>query len=186
MLKLLTDFTGACIGLILVSPVLIISMLLILFMDWQNPVFIQQRLGKFKRLFPIIKLRTMKNNQVTALGKILRRTGIDELPQLLNILFFQMSFVGPRPITPFDAERLGWNGTYHEKRWKIRPGLTGLAQLSPACNKKMSWFLDQKYVTCQGFLLDLKILFSSVAVLVVGKKKVIHWMNANRNHAGTR
>jgi lipopolysaccharide/colanic/teichoic acid biosynthesis glycosyltransferase len=186
MLKLLTDFAGACIGLILVIPVMVISMLLILLVDRQNPVFVQERLGKSKRLFWIVKLRTMKNNQVTKLGKVLRKTGIDEVPQLVNILCFQMSFVGPRPITQFDVDRLGWNDAYHAKRWKTRPGLTGLAQLSPSCNKRMSWFLDQKYVSCQHFWLDLKIIVSSLAVLFVGKKKVVQWLHVNKNHEGTR
>lgn len=180
------DFAGACLALVPALPVIIFFMLLILIADRQNPIFIQQRLGKSKRLFQIVKLRTMKNNQVTLVGKLLRRTGIDELPQLFNILFFQMSFVGPRPITLFDADRLGWNDTYHEKRWETKPGLTGLAQLSPSCNKRMSWFLDQKYVNCQNFLLDLKIVAASVAVLFVGKKKAIQWLHVNRSHESTR
>lgn len=186
MLKILTDLIGALLGLILALPVLVIAMILILIFDRQNPIFIQARLGKSKQIFQIIKLRTMKNNQITPLGNILRKTGIDEIPQLLNILFFQMRFVAPRPLIQADIERLGWNDTYHASRWNSRPGITGLAQLSPICHKKMSWFLDQKYIHCQSILLDLKIVFSSVAVLFVGKKKAVQWMHSNRNHAGTR
>lgn len=186
MLKILIDLIGAFLGLILTLPVIILAMLFILIFDRQNPVFIQSRLGKSKQIFQIIKLRTMKNNQITTLGNILRKTGIDELPQLLNILFLQMSFVGPRPLTQADIERLGWHDTYHQTRWNGRPGITGLAQLSPICHKKMSWFLDQKYIRCQSILLDLKIVFSSVAVIFVGKKKAVQWMHSNRNHAGTR
>ncbi len=186
MLKCLTDILGALTGLLVVSPVLVICMLLILVIDRQNPFFIQTRLGKHKRLFKIIKLRTMKNGQVTGLGKMLRRTGLDELPQLLNILFLQMSFVGPRPLTPADVERLGWGDAYHERRWQARPGITGLAQLSPVCHKKMSWFLDQKYSACSGFFFDLKILVSSVAVLFVGKKRAVQWMHINRKNERTR
>lgn len=186
MFKILTDFTGSLLGLILTLPVLVVAIFLILLFDRQNPFFIQGRVGKSKKIFQIIKLRTMKNNQVTGLGNILRKSGIDELPQLLNILFFQMSFVGPRPLTQADIERLGWHDVYHQMRWNVRPGITGLAQLSPVCHKKMSWFLDQKYIHCQSILLDLKIAFSSVAVLFVGKKKAVQWIHSNRNHASTR
>lgn len=93
-------------------------------------------MGAGKRDFTILKLRTMKNNEITFIGKIFRRTGLDELPQLWNILFGQMSFVGPRPLTKADAERLGWNDQFHAVRWKVKPGLTGLAQLSPVCHRK--------------------------------------------------
>jgi lipopolysaccharide/colanic/teichoic acid biosynthesis glycosyltransferase len=186
MLKILIDLIGAFLGLVLTFPLLIVAMILIIIFDRQNPIFIQGRLGKSKLIFQIIKLRTMKNNQVTTLGNFLRKTGIDEIPQLLNILFLQMSFVGPRPLTQADIERLGWNDSYHQTRWNGRPGITGLAQLSPICHKKMSWFLDKKYIHCQNILLDLKIVFSSIAVLFVGKKKAVQWMHSNRSHAGTR
>lgn len=186
MLKTLTDISGAILSLILTLPVTVPAVIAILIFDKQNPFFIQERLGKSKRIFKIIKLRTMKNNQVTSIGKVLRKTGIDELPQLLNILFFQMSFVGPRPLTQADIERLGWDDAYHEKRWKSRPGITGLAQLSPICHRKMSWFLDQKYIRCQNFLLDLRILLSSIAVIFVGKKRAIQWIHLNRNYEHTR
>lgn len=161
-------------------PIILIGMLFIVCFDFQNPLFFQKRLGKNKTQFTIIKLRTMKNNHVTALGNLFRKTGIDELPQLLNILSTSMSFVGPRPLTESDITRLGWDDNYHENRWKCRPGLTGLAQLSPSCNKKMSWFLDKKYVQCNSILLDLKIIISSFAVLFLGKKRVIKWMHPNR------
>lgn len=186
MLKILTDLIGALLGFIFTLPVLVIAMILILIFDRQNPIFIQSRLGKSKQIFQIIKLRTMKHNKTTMLGNILRKTGIDEIPQLLNILFLQMSFVGPRPLTQTDIERLGWNDIYHATRWNSRPGITGLAQLSPVCHKKMSWFLDQKYIKCQSIFLDLRIIFSSAAVLFVGKKKAVQWMHSNRNHEGTR
>jgi lipopolysaccharide/colanic/teichoic acid biosynthesis glycosyltransferase len=186
MLKILFDLISALLGLILTLPILVVAMILILIFDKQQPVFIQDRLGKSKQLFQIIKLRTMKNNEITSLGNILRKTGIDELPQLLNILFLQMSFVGPRPLTQADIDRLGWNDAYHQTRWNSRPGITGLAQLSPICHKKMSWFLDQKYIKCQNILLDFRIVFSSAAVLFVGKKKAVQCMHSTRNHASTR
>lgn len=174
------DILFAVVALVIALPIILIGMLAILLIDFQNPLFFQMRIGKNKKKFTIIKLRTMKKNSVTKLGDLLRKTGIDELPQLLNIISGSMSFVGPRPLTESDITRLGWDDNYHENRWKCRPGLTGLAQLSPSCNKKMSWFLDKKYVQCNSILLDLKIIISSFAVLFLGKKRVIKWMHPNR------
>lgn len=122
----------------------------------------------------------MKNGKITFIGKILRKTGIDELPQLLNIISGQMSFVGPRPLTQFDLDRLGWNATYYNERWNVKPGLTGLAQLSPICHKKMSWFLDQKYCRCQSAILDLKIVFGSSIAIFAGKQTAISLFHKNR------
>lgn len=180
------DFIFALVLVLLTLPVVALSALVILAVDRQNPFFTQARLGKNKRVFTILKLRTMKNNQVTGIGKVFRRTGLDELPQLWNILLLQMSFVGPRPLTPADVDRLAWNDAYHAKRWNCRPGLTGLAQLSPVCHKKMSWFLDRYYVAQNHLLLDLKIIFASAAVLWVGKHRAIQWIYSTRRNERTR
>ena len=80
----------------------------------------------------------MDNNKITALGNFLRRTGIDEIPQLINILIGDMNFIGPRPLTKQDIIRLEWNTNFHDIRWGIKPGITGLSQLSPICNKRVS------------------------------------------------
>ncbi|MBK9192399.1 MAG: sugar transferase [Crocinitomicaceae bacterium] len=185
MLKRTADILFSLTGLILTLPVQLICVLVSLAADHQNPFFIQTRMGAGKRDFTILKLRTMKNNEITFIGKIFRRTGLDELPQLWNILFGQMSFVGPRPLTKADAERLGWNDQFHAVRWKVKPGLTGLAQLSPVCHRKMSWFFDQKYIQCSSFLLDMKIMISSVLVLFVGKQKAVKWLYS-ANYERTR
>jgi lipopolysaccharide/colanic/teichoic acid biosynthesis glycosyltransferase len=176
MTKRILDLTLAFTGFVVILPVILICCMLILVMDQQNPFFLQQRLGRMKRTFVIIKLRSMKNDRVTSVGRVMRLTGLDELPQLLNILKGDMSFIGPRPITPFDAERLNWNDDYHSQRWICRPGLTGLAQLSPSCHRKMSWFLDKKYTECACLTLDLKLMLASVVVLFVGKPKAIKWI----------
>lgn len=119
----------------------------------------------------------MKNGQVTPLGKILRRTGIDELPQLLNIVFLDMSFVGPRPLTLSDVKRLDWDDDFHASRWTVKPGIVGLAQLSPVCNKKMSWFYDQLYVKHHNLWLDTKIFCASLFIPLLGKKKIQNWIH---------
>lgn len=180
MIKITIDFLFAMAGLLIALPFLLLVILLIVLIDHQNPLFFQIRLGKNKSPFRIIKLRTMKNGQITKLGAFLRRTGMDEIPQLINILCLQMSFVGPRPITEQDTFRWGWNDDFHFLRWQLRPGITGLAQLSPICNKRMSWFLDKKYVQCQTIFLDFRILFSSFAVIFVGKKRAISWFHSKR------
>ena len=142
-----------------------------------NPFFIQQRIGKNKRPFTIIKFRTMKNDKVTVFGKILRKTGIDELPQLINILKGEMSFVGPRPLTLEDVIRLGWDNIYYDQRWNMKPGIVGLAQLSPICHKKMSWYLDRHYIHRQNFILDLKIITWAVLIPFVGKDQMKKWLH---------
>ncbi|MBK8927251.1 MAG: sugar transferase [Crocinitomicaceae bacterium] len=179
-MKRLFDMMGALVLLLCVLPVIAFAAMTILIFDQQNPLFTQTRLGKFKKTFRILKLRTMKNNQVTHLGGVLRRTGIDELPQLFHVIAGKMSFVGPRPLTQADVERLNWNDTYHQTRWSVAPGLTGLAQLSPVCNKKMSWFLDMKYCLCRSFSLDLKIIMASAIIPFIGKQKTIRWFHTKR------
>ena len=119
----------------------------------------------------------MRNNKVTRFGKVMRRTGIDELPQLVNIIFMQMSFVGPRPLTQADIERLEWNDAYYHQRWSVKPGLVGLAQLSPVCSRKMSWFLDLFYIRNRTIFLDIKIISCASIIPLVGKKKVINWFH---------
>ncbi len=158
--------------IILLPFFVIISILIMLFMGF--PVFfIQKRIGKDKKEFKIYKFRTMKNEEITSLGKILRKLGIDELPQLVNILKGKMAFVGPRPLTEFDIKRLKWHTKYHTIRWKVKPGITGMAQLSNVCNVKISWFYDKYYVENKNICLDLSILFKSAIIPLIGKKSKI-------------
>lgn len=176
-MKFLLDTFGALVLLVITFPFLFVVMIGIVLIERKSPFFLQERVGKNKQPFTIIKLRTMLNGKITAIGAILRKTGIDELPQLINILKGDMSFVGPRPLTQNDIVRLGWNGSYYQKRWSIRPGIVGLAQLSPVCHKKMSWFYDQLYLKQHSFKLDVKILFAAMLIPFTGKqfvKKSIH------------
>ncbi len=106
------------------------------------------------------------------IGRVLRKTGIDEIPQLINIIKGNITFIGPRPLNQFDVERLEWTTEYHSVRWHIKPGLTGLAQLSPICHKKMTLFWDRYYVAHQSLRLDLKIISASLLTLFIGKGRV--------------
>ncbi len=176
-MKRIIDIILASIGLILLLPVLIIVTLIIILLEKKSPFFIQSRLGRNKRIFQIYKLRTMLDGEITSIGKILRKTGIDELPQLLNVLLGDMSLVGPRPLLESDIIRLDWTGDYYAKRWNVRPGITGLAQLGSQCHKKFTWVHDRYYVEHASLCLDFKIFCLSIGVPLLGKsrvKKLIH------------
>jgi len=153
-------------------PLLIIVSLCIVIFDKSLPIFIQNRVGLNRIEFKIYKFRSMKNQSPTVFGKIIRKTGIDELPQLLNIIKGNINFIGPRPLTQIDIKRLDWEGNYYDFRWRIKPGLTGLAQLSPICHKKMSLFLDKYYINNQSLFLNLKISFASIFILFLGKNRL--------------
>lgn len=133
------DFLLALIGLVIGIPVFIIVFILELF-DTGSPLFFQERVGRNKRPFTLMKFRTMRKgtasvgthlanvSDVTALGRFLRRTKLDELPQLWNVLKGEMSLVGPRPCLPNQEELIA----EREKRGvlNVRPGITGLAQVN--------------------------------------------------------
>ena len=112
-------------------------------------LFRQTRLGRGRRPFTILKFRSMANGKVTPVGRVLRATGLDELPQsyelpqFINILRGEMSAVGPRPLTQADVERLGWTGPEYDFRWLARPGLTGLAQIAGSDSPQASLELDR-------------------------------------------
>lgn len=159
------------------SPFILFVMLLILVIERENPVFIQERIGYKKDPFLVYKLRTMKDGGITKIGRVLRKSGIDELPQLFNIAMGEMNFVGPRPLTQADIDRLQWNSDFHDKRWSVRPGITGMAQLVNVCDADISLKNDFEYIAKRSWWLDLKLLFRSALVPLIGKtktKKLIH------------
>lgn len=162
----------ALIIVLLICPLFMIGMLLIIIIDRQYPLFFQNRVGKNKIQFVIYKFRTMKNGEITRLGRLLRVTGMDELLQFINVIKGEMNFIGPRPLTENDIDRLEWNTDFHNIRWSILPGITGMSQLlSPICHKKMTWFFDKYYISNKTIRLDLKLLFISLFILVLGKKR---------------
>ena len=134
----LFDCMFSLIGLLLLLPILLLLMFLG-FLDTQSPIFIQERMGKNKKRFQLIKFRTMlpstaqvathlvKQSNITRYGSFLRRSKLDELPQLMNVLIGDMSLVGPRPNLPSQTELIQereTRGVYAQ-----RPGITGLAQI---------------------------------------------------------
>ena len=158
--------------LIILSPLIMFTALIIALMEGLPIVFTQDRIGMNRKIFTIYKFRTMSKGQVTLIGKILRKTGIDELLQLVNIINGSMVFVGPRPLTQADIERLEWNKPSYDERWSVKPGITGMAQLVNICDKNVSLYNDLDYVKNRSIRLDMKILRRSILIPFVGKSKM--------------
>lgn len=175
------DRIVSLILLIIISPLLLIIAILIR-LDSPGPaLFRQQRLGCSGRVFTILKLRTMQINseqkynadgstvvskqdsRLTRLGKVLR-VGLDEFPQLINILKGEMSFVGPRPDPIFSLDMYS---DHHKNRLALRPGITGLAQVTGRTKITVTtrWDYDLKYIESYSLLLDVKIIFNTFITL---------------------
>jgi lipopolysaccharide/colanic/teichoic acid biosynthesis glycosyltransferase len=166
------DVAGACAGIVVFAPVMAIVIVAV-FLDDGGPIFFrQQRLGYRRRPFSILKIRTMRDGRTTRVGAVLRATGLDEVPQLVNILTGDMSAVGPRPLTENDVARLGWSGPAFDFRWETRPGLTGLAQIVGAEPAPETLELDRSHADRWSPLLDCQLIALSFAVNVLGKSRV--------------
>lgn len=161
------------------SPLLLLTLLFVWIIEWERPVFIQERIGYEKEPFNVYKIRTMKSGKITFIGRILRKTGIDELPQLFNIVNGEMNFVGPRPLTHADIVRLNWNDPIHRVRWNVKPGITGKAQLVNVCDASVSWRCDLEYIESRSALNDLKIIWRSALVPFIGKDKAKQLIHKN-------
>lgn len=179
-MKRFFDFTVSLLLIILLSPLFVIISIII-FIDAGSPVvFKQYRVGKDNKLFFIYKFRTMRNNtrntatanlkeadrQITKSGRFLRKTSLDELPQLFNVLLGDMSFVGPRPLIPEEKEIRKLRKKYNV--YSVRPGITGWAQVNGRdmlSNKEKALF-DKEYIDKQSVGFDIKIMFKTVAVVL--------------------
>ena len=170
--KRLFDLAGAGAGLLAFAPVLVVVAAAILLEDGRPVLFRQGRLGLSRRRFTILKFRSMRNGRITHVGAILRVTGLDELPQFVNILRGEMSVVGPRPLTESDVARLGWASGRYPFRWQVPPGLTGLAQVIGSRPGRHSLGLDRCYVITQSVWLDVQLILISFAVNMLGKHRV--------------
>ena len=176
------DFGLASFGLIIASPIFIILIICLPFLNKGAVFFTQNRPGKGSKIFKVIKFKTMTDEtdidgkllpdeyRLTLFGKLVRKLSLDELPQLLNVLKGDMSIVGPRPLL---SEYLPLYSSEQRRRHNVRPGITGWAQVNGrnAISWEEKFKLDIWYVDNQSFLLDLKILF--LTVLKVIKKEGI-------------
>ncbi|WP_289047623.1 sugar transferase [uncultured Psychrobacter sp.] len=176
------DFLISIFLIIILSPLLIITSVLIKMTTNGSLFFKQQRVGKNGKLFFVYKFRTMtdklhdlskqtfnNDEEITTIGRVIRRLKIDELPQLLNVAKGDMSLVGPRPCLPNLIKSFNDSG---KKRLLVRPGLTGLAQVNGNIylSWEERWEFDRKYVEQQSFCLDLKILSKTALIVFLGEK----------------
>jgi lipopolysaccharide/colanic/teichoic acid biosynthesis glycosyltransferase len=182
--KRLFDLVGALGGLLAFSPVMAVIAGAIVLEDGWPVLFRQERLGRRRRPFIMLKFRSMRDGRITRVGRLLRATGLDELPQFINILRGDMSAVGPRPLTEADVARLGWMAPRYDFRWQVLPGLTGLAQVTAARSGRLSLSLDRRYVARQSLSLDLRLVAVSFAINALGKRRVrrilVRWRRARR------
>ena len=171
-MKRLFDIGFSLIGITLFSPLWLLLSLLIKLEDREEIVFKQKRIGKNKNTFEILKFRTMRNGKVTKIGGYLRKTGLDETLQFINVLKGDMSIIGPRPLTESDIQRLAWTGDHHAVRWLIRPGISGPAQIFGAGSAAVSLEMDLQYIKVQSTRKDLYFLVLSFMVNILGKSRV--------------
>ncbi|MFK5958369.1 MAG: sugar transferase, partial [Lutibacter sp.] len=176
--KRILDIFISLIALVLLSPVLVLVALFLGFDNKGNPFFFQTRPGLHEKLFKIIKFKTMTDaldkqgklksdaERLTKLGSLMRKTSLDELPQLVNVLRGDMSLIGPRPLLP---EYLSLYNQEQKKRHNLRPGITGWAQVNG--RNAISWQkkleMDVYYVNNVSFLLDIKIIFLTIKKVLV-------------------
>jgi len=180
LFKRMIDILVSSIVLIILSPIILLSLIIQWIEIGSSPVFIQTRPGKNEVPFNIIKLKTMNekrdsdgnflpdNLRITRYGRFFRSASIDELPQLINVLKGDMSFVGPRPLL---VAYLELYNDEQKKRHSVRPGITGLAQISGrnAISWEEKFSLDVSYVETISFLLDVKILLKTVQKVIARK-----------------
>ena len=186
------DILFSALALIALAPfMLILALLIVIDSPGAGPIFVQERIGKNGKSFRFFKFRSMvpqaeeklgellKDNEmdgpvfkikedprITRLGKFIRKAGIDELPQLFNILKGDMSLVGPRPALPREVEQYD---EYDRRRLSVKPGLTCYWQIQPHRNDLSfaEWMeLDQKYIRERSFWVDWKIIFGTVKTVL--------------------
>lgn len=184
--KGLLDVFFALVFLLFLLPVILIIVLAIKLTSKGRVFYAQKRVGENERLFNLIKFRSMfdgaedksgpvlashKDIRTTPVGRFLRRWRLDELPQLINVLIGDMSFVGPRPERSFFVEKYKKSVPGYEKRFVVKPGITGLAQVSghytTSAENKLKY--DLIYISNQSLLLDLRIMLQTIRVVVEGK-----------------
>ncbi|NHF61070.1 sugar transferase [Flavobacteriaceae bacterium TP-CH-4] len=182
--KRLLDFLVSLVLLVLLSPIFLTVLIILLVTNHGKPFFVQPRPGRDEKTFRLLKFKTMtdardKNNtllpdtdRLTKVGIFVRKTSLDEIPQLINVLKGDMSLIGPRPLLmrylPYYSER-------ERKRHQVRPGITGLAQVSGRNN--LNWddrlAMDVKYVENLSFTLDVKIFFKTIKSVLSSKDIVV-------------
>ena len=180
LIKPLLDIIIALIAFIMFAPIFIIVLVILSISNSGSAFFTQLRPGKNGEIFKIIKFKTMNDKKdlngellsddrrITKLGQIIRKTSLDEIPQLLNVIKGDMSIVGPRPLLPSYLELYSKE---QARRHDVKPGITGWAQVNGrnAISWEEKFKLDVWYVDHQSFLLDLKIIFKTVKKVFISE-----------------
>lgn len=170
--KIFFDFTVSLVGFILLLPVFLLAIIGLYFANQGKPFFFQIRPGKDKRLFKIIKFKTMNDKKdsngkllpdserLTKIGSFVRKTSLDEIPQLINVLKGDMSIVGPRPLL---TQYLPLYTDFQNRRHEVKPGITGWAQVNGrnAIGWEKKFEYDVWYVDRVSFGFDVRILFKT-------------------------
>lgn len=185
--KRIIDFFAALIGLVVLSPVFILSVIFLYFANDGKPFFFQKRPGKNGKVFKIIKFKTMNDKKdasgqllsdeirLTKTGAFIRKTSIDEIPQLFNVIIGDMSLIGPRPLL---TTYLHLYNDFQSRRHEVKPGITGWAQVNGrnaiSWDKKFEY--DVWYVDNISPIVDLKIFFKTIQKVI--KKEGINPENA--------
>jgi len=178
LIKPLFDFTCSLLGLLVLSPLFVLVWVSLVIANNGKPFFYQRRPGKDGRIFTIVKFRTMNDTKdaednllpdterLTKVGSFVRKTSLDEIPQLINVLKGDMSLVGPRPLL---VEYLPLYNEEQARRHEVRPGITGWAQVNGrnAISWQQKFEYDVWYVKNLSFFLDLKILFLTIKKVVL-------------------
>lgn len=177
-LKRLFDFIAALIGLLLLSPIFFLVTIGLYLANQGKPFFFQQRPGKKGKIFKIVKFKTMNDkkdaagnllpdaDRITSVGAFVRKTSLDEIPQLINVLKGDMSLIGPRPLL---VQYLPLYSAHQARRHEVKPGITGWAQVNGrnAISWQQKFDYDVWYVDNISFVLDMKILFLTIKKVFV-------------------
>lgn len=183
-LKPLTDYVIGFLATLISLPLILCLAVLVTLESPGNPFFIHWRVGRGGRLFKMYKLRSMRvhtpspesyathrdDPRITRIGRLIRRTSLDELPQLWNILLGDMSLIGPRPDVM--AQKELYSNSNWENRTSVKPGITGLAQctLRSEATMEQRTELDLDYVKNVSLKLDVEILLRTIGMVILSKK----------------
>lgn len=179
-IKRIFDFSASLVGLLLLSPIFIVVTICLFFANQGYPFFFQSRPGKNGNIFRIVKFKTMNDKKdaegnllsdkerLTKVGTFVRKTSLDELPQLWNVLMGSMSLIGPRPLL---VHYLHLYSGFQNRRHEVKPGITGWAQVNG--RNAISWDkkfeLDVWYVDHISFALDMKILWKTIQKVIISE-----------------
>lgn len=196
--KRILDFCCALVAVVLFSPLMAVCAVAIKLDDGSPVLFRQTRPGKDGKLFRLYKFRTMSVNtkdengeelsdmqRMTKIGRILRKTSLDELPQFVNVLRGEMSFIGPRPLL---CEYLELYSPDQARRHEVRPGISGLAQVNGrnAITWEEKFDFDVEYVDNLSLMLDIRILFKTVSNVLMGDGVNSDEQNTMEKFKGTK